>query len=454
MSDYSIKMEELLEDLEGNDWVADPDAPLRLEDEEGNVIPMPGDNEQPSEDELDDAVFEAHGRETELVNIMEMLQSSGGVSRDMANQFRDLLPPEMAMESFTVQVTQTNHVMAMEYVGTAIKIAAAAGVVAVLGAVGYLIYRITKSRKRMPKNKLDKAVSAAYGTAEEKLKVVLEGLKHEFPDIEHVELKWNKEEALVQMAIQCQMQELDLRMMTGTYKSFVGMAGPDALVQANEIKKFFDSAVFPELDKMLKAGTGKDVDDITKKIQEFKFTDTVSKHLDRFGHDMQVNFERPDQVCEKFRAKYSRGVSAEDAASKLKGVKPNGVDVPEQAAVGMYKAQDIMTQMLVKVKNYEKKLEKTKELPADYVAQIKGVLEKCKPPLKSLGDVFNILEMEIASQTRCAKIKGLAVAEGYKNVANHYKERAITDKEHRASYRACVKVLDKSFDDIRGAMKL
>jgi len=189
VSDYSMKMEELLEDLEGNDWVADPDAPLRLEDEEGNVIPMPGDNEQPSEEELDDAVFLAHGRETELVNIMEMLQSSGGVSRDMAMQFRDLLPPEMAMESFTVQVTQTNHVMAMEYVGTAIKIAAAAGVIAVLGAVGYLIYRITKSRKRMPKNKLDKAVSAAYGTAEEKLKVVLEGLKHEYPEIEHVELK-------------------------------------------------------------------------------------------------------------------------------------------------------------------------------------------------------------------------------------------------------------------------
>ena len=448
MSDYSMKMEELFEDLTGEEPT--PLAEL-MQREAEEQLPTYGEDEG---SDLDDQIHVAQVREDELVNIMEMLQSTGGVSREMASGFKDVLPEHIAMESFTSQVTKTNHVMCLEFVGTAIKLAAAAGLVAVIGAIGYAIYRITKTQKRMPKNKLDKAVSAAFSSAEEKLKVVVEGLKHEYPNIEHKDLNWNKQEALVQAAIQAQIQELDLRMMSGTYSSLIEKAAPDALAQANEVKTFFESSIFKELEKMTRGGTGKDLEGVTQKIQEFKFEDRVSKHLDRFGHDMQVNFERPDQVCEKFRAKYQRGVSAEEVASQLKNAKAGVANIPEQSATTMYKAQDVMTGLLSRIKAYEKKMDKTKELPADYVAQMKGVLQKCKEPISSLGDIFAILEIEISSQTRCAKIKGMAVADGYKSVANHYKEKTLTDKEHRNEYRACVKVLDKAFDDIRASLKL
>lgn len=448
MRDFVLAMEELFEDLTG-------ETPTPLAD----LIRQEAEEEAPTYGEtdgadLEDQIYAAQQREDELVNIVEMLQTSGGVSRDMANSFRDVLPEHMALESFTAQVTKTNHVMCLEFVGTAVKLAAAAGLVALVGAIGYAIYRITKSQKRMPKNKLDKAVSAAFASAEEQLKVVIERLKHEYPDIEHKDLNWNKQDALVQAAVQAGVQELDVRLMSGTYSSLIEKAAPDSFAQAQQVKQFFESTIFPELEKMTRGGTGKDLEAVSGKLQDFKFEDRVSKHLEAFGRDMQVTFEKPEQVCEKFRAKYSRGVPADEVARQLKGGKMGPANIPEQSAAQMYKAQDVMTGLLSKIKAYEKKMEKTKELPADYVGQMKAVLQKCKEPISSLGDVFAILEIEIASQTRCAKIKGMAVADGFKSVSNHYQEMALTDKEHKAQYRACVKELDKAFDGIKSGLKL
>lgn len=459
MTDYftQVVLEELSEDLEGNDWVADPDTPLAKEDAEGNAIPEPGDMPTYSEDDegkFADQFNQAADRERELLNIVEMLQEHRGVSREMATSFQDVLPPGFALESFTAQPTNTNYVMSLEFIGTAIKVVAATAVVAVLGSIGYIVYRIVKFKKRLPNNKLDKAVSAAIATAEEKLKTAVTELSHTHPQLKHPEqVSWTKLQGLTNAAVTSGCQELDLHILDGGYKPLSEMAGPDTMVQAMEINTFFNKMIFPELDKMVRGGTGKDVEHVTQKVMDFKIEDRISKHLQKFGTDAQVQFSNWSEMCERWRTKYTANVPANEIESRLRNSRLTNSPMPEDAVSKMFAAQSMMANLSAKLHKYEKSLEKSKELPADYIAQMKDVLQKCKAPLSSLADVFTIVELEVASQKRCCKIKAMAVANGFKSVSEFYQEQAKDDKENASAYKDCANYLKKLFEPIKDALK-
>ena len=409
--------------------------------------------EEPDGPALEDQVHQAVDREKELINIQEMLQSSGGVSRDMASSFQDVLPEGMALESFTTRVTHTNHAMCLEFIGTAIKLVALTGVVAILGSIGYVVYRVVKWKKSLPNNKLDKAVSGMIATVEEKLKSAVTELSHMFPEIEHKEMTWKKTEGVVMAATTVGCQEIDIPMLNGDYKSLAGAAGSETMTQAQEISKFFKDAIFPQLDKMVKGGTTKDLDHVTQKLQEFKFEDRVSTHLERFGHDMQLDFNTPQQVCEKFRGKYTQPVLASELPHRLGSSKLAASPLPEQAIQTMFKAQAIMVELFGRIQRYEKSMDKSKELPADYIAEVRGLLTKCKEPISSLADVFTITEIEVTSQKRCCKIKATGAANGFKSVSEYYQEKAKQDKDNSKQYNECARFLKKMFEPLAAALR-
>lgn len=437
---FSMRMESILEDLEGE---------LEVDDSQEDLSAV----QEPNIEQLEDDLYRAEERQQELVNIQEMLIDSGGVSRAMAENYKDLLPTEMALESFTTQVTGTNHKMSLEFIGTAIKLAATAGVIAVLGTVGYVVYRIIKFKKRLPNTKLDKQVTAMFNTVEDKLKTAISEMRDLFPDVQHQDLSWSRGDGLVQAALVNQCQEIDMDMLSGQYKSLADLAGADTMRQAQGIDKFFKEGIFPELDKMIKAGTGKDVENVTKKLQEYEIDDVTSQHLQRFGHDKQLKFDHPSKVCEAFRAKYTGPISASEIPSKLGNVKAGSAAINESVIQTMFKAQSIMVGLADRIQGYEKRLDKNKELPGDYLSEVRGLIQKCKEPLGSLADVFTIVEIEVASHKRSSKIKAGAVSNGFKAVAEFYQEQAKTDKENSKSYKACMNHLKKIFDPIAAALK-
>lgn len=437
---FQMRMESILEDLEGE---------LEADDSQEDLSAL----QEPNIEQLEDDLYRADERHQELVNIQEMLVESGGVSRSMAENFKDLLPAEMALESFTGQVTKTNHKMSLEFIGTAIGLVAAAGVVAVLGTVGYLVYRIVKFKKRLPNTKLDKQVTAMFNTVEDKLKTAISELRDLFPEASHQDLAWRRNDGLVQAALVNNCQEIDIEMLTGQYKALSGSAGSDTMRQALAIEKFFKEGIFPELDKMIKAGTGKDIENVTKKLQEYKLEDLVSAHLERFGHDKHLKFDKPSAVCAAFRTKYTGGVPANEITTRLANVKAAPASMSEDVIQTMFKAQTIMVSLADRIQGYEKRLDKSKELPGDYVSEVRGLLQKCKEPLNSLADVFTIVEIEVASHKRSSKIKAGAVANGFKAVSEFYQEQAKTDKENSKAYKACVNHLKKVFDPIASALR-
>lgn len=437
---YSMQMESILEDLEGE---------LEVDESQEDQSAI----QEPNIAQLEDNLYRADERQQELVNIQEMLTEAGGVSRAMAENFKELLPPEMAMESFTAQVTRTNHVMCTEFIGTAIALVAMTGVLAVLGSVGYVVYRIMKFRKRLPNAMMDKKITAMVNTVEDKLRTAITELRHLFPDITHQDFSWNRQDGLIQSAIAVGCQEIDVVMLSGQYKGLADVAAVDCSTQAKGIEKFFVSGIFPELDKMMRAGSNKDVDNVTKKLQEYQLEDLVSKHLERLGHDRHLSFTNSEEVCVKFRDRYTQPVSATEIPGRLGGVKINASAMNEEPVQTMFKAQAIMIGLASRIQQYEKRIDGSKELPKEYLAEVKGLLQKCKGPLGSLADVFTIVEVEVGSHKRCAKIKAGAVSNGFKSVSGYYQEQAQTDKENARQYRACVQHLKKLFDPIAAALR-
>lgn len=435
---YSMRMESILEDLE-------PEIP----DEDDDAAAL----QEPDIQALETDLYQADQRQAELTHIQEMLVETNGVSRAMAENFKDVLPAEMAIESFTSQITSTNHKMSLEFISTAIKLVAVAGVLAVLGGVGYLVWKLVKFKKRLPNNKMDKQITAMFSSVEDKLRSAISELRHLFPDVEHQDLTWKREEGLVNAAITSRIHEIDVEMLTGQYKSLSALAGADCMRQAQSIDEFFVKAIIPELEKVMKAGSGKDVQAISDKVEGFKVEDLVGQHLDRFGKDKHLRFNTPAEVCPAFRTKYSAPIPANEIPSRLGNLSASATTMDEKVISTMFTAQDIMTVIGGKIQGYEKRLDKNKELPSEYVADLRALLEKCRVPLNSLADVFTIVELEVESHKRSSKIKAMAVSNGFKAVSEFYQEQAKTNKEKAKDYKSCVQHLKKLFDPIASALK-
>lgn len=433
---FSMQMESIFEDLEQSDGEEDL-ATLQ----------------EPDIAQYEDDLFKAESRTQELVNIQEMLIESNGVSRGMAENFKDILPDTIALESFTGQVTRTNHAMSLEFIGTAIALAATAGVVAVLGSVGYLVYKIVKFKRSLPNLQMDKQVTAMVNSVEDKLRSAITELRSLFPDINHQDLSWKREDGLIQAAIANHCQEIDILMLSGKYKSLASGIGMSATEQSRAIEKFFKEGIFPELDKLVKAGTGKDVENVSQKLQEYQLTNLVSPHLLQFGRELHLKFDNPEQVCAKFRESYTGPISANDLPARLRTISLSTATLDDKDVRTLFKAQGIMLSLADRIQQYERRMDKSKELPGEYLAEVKGLLQQCKAPLESMADVFTIVEIEVASQKRSAKIKAGAVANGFKSVSEFYQEQAKVDKAGSKDYKSCATHLKRLFDPIAAALR-
>lgn len=100
-----------------------------------------------------------HGK---VVMYLEHMASTGGISKDVAMQMRELLPPTMAMEGFTDRPSYNGYWMVEESLSTTAKVLIGAGVIAAVGVLGLVIAKILGAGKGVPKAEvIDKINEAA-----------------------------------------------------------------------------------------------------------------------------------------------------------------------------------------------------------------------------------------------------------------------------------------------------
>lgn len=431
--EFEMGLEDLKEDLEGNDLVAD---------EEGNLI------EEPSE--IDSS--ENSQKLDSLMALESLLAKEGTVNRAVAEHFRDILPPTTPLNSFTVEPTKVNYGIAVESVGTAVKVAALAGVALLIGGLGVVIYRIMKRRKELPKNDLAKKVTAAFASIESKLKTGLDELKASYPDLKHPQLNWSRKEAMVRVASSLSMREIDVRIMEGNYPFMDGRLLQSASDQGLRIMEFIEKEVLPKVEGLAKQGTGEDLDGLQKTIESFQLSETLPNAVAEYVKSLKVDVG--DDAIGAFRETLLANVESDKIGSRVGDADPQFKEIDVKGHTALLKVKEGMTGLYTKLEKLTKDLNGKKgQVSSNYHSRLKELIGAVQVPLKSLDGVFEIRDQETAAFDRLTKIKAQTVSDGFRHLNEAYAEQAKMDKANAGKYKECVVHLKKLFSNIKEAIK-
>lgn len=433
MSEFDMGLEDLREDLEGNDWAVGEDGET--------IQPIEGLDDQGTEEKL-----------ANYVALESLLVKEGKVSRSVAETFQDLLPAGVMLQSFTVEPTKVNHKMATESIGTAIKVAALAGVAVLIGGLGMVIYRILKRRKELPNNELAKKITAAFASVDSKLKTGVDELKSMFPSLEHPQLNWTRSEAIVRVASSMNIKEIDVRIMEGNYGYLDSKTLQVAVDQGKRINDFIVKNVLPTLKSLATAGTGEDLDALDKTISEFTLGEELPKAIKVYVSSLKI--EVGEDPIVSFREEMLKDIPSDKISERISNIDPQFKEVDVKGQTALLKVKSDLEGTYKSLESIANSLKGKKgEVSSNYHTRFKELIVKVQAPLKSLDGIFEIREQETAGFNRLNDIKAKTVSDGFKTISESYLQKANSDKENAGKYKDCVNHLKKLFANIKESVK-
>lgn len=438
MKDYlEMALEDLREDLEGVGEEA-------VVDEEGNLLNPPEEvNEEEHQEQL-----------SHLMAIESLLTREGLVSRKVAEEIKDYLPEEIAVESFTSVPTRVNYGIAVESVGGAIKLVALAGVAVLIGGLGVMIYRILKRAKKLPNNELARKATAAFASIENKLKTAVDELKAAYPNVKHPQMNWSRSDAAIRVAAGQNVREIEARVLAGKYPFMDNKLLQAATDQGKRILTFIKSSVMPQIDQLSNVGTDEDISALSKSIEGFDVGESANIELKRYVESLGAKVENDASPIEVFREVLLQPVPQDKLKERVGEVNPEFKEVDVRGAKGLIGVRDEFTAIYQKLESLSKKLEgKKSNLPAAYAAKFKELIELTKSPLKSLDSVLEIHDQETVAFNRVTAIKLETTKEGFVNLKSQYEQFAAGDKVNEGLYKKVIGELASHFNNFKEAIK-
>lgn len=437
-------MSEFLEAMSVHFADLDADDNSLLMDEEGNVIGEPANPDNTEND-------------TQLNKLMalESLVSGGGlVSQAMVYEFKDLLPRSAPLASFTHLPTKVNYGIAVESLGGAIKLVAIAGALALIGGVGFLVYKIIKRRKLMPKNDLDKKVSAAFASIEEKLKVGIQELKTMHPDIQHPQFNWTRLDAVVRVAERRGVTECQAEIINGKYPFMSDKLYGIAADQGTQICVFLETQFVKQVEQLTKMGTEDDITALDQALNSFKVTGAADDELREYCKSLGITVGPEDSSLHLWQQKYGTRLENSDIAARIGSITPNYKPMGDQGLKKLLIVQERMAKVFARLDKATKALEGKKgEVGGNYTTKLKELVERAKEPLSVLADVFGVSDNEVQAYNNCTRIKAEAITDGFTYVADQYADLEKTDKPNVKAYQDCQSHLRKLFSNVKEAIK-
>lgn len=435
--DFDIALEDLKEDLEG---VGDE----AIVDEDGNLINPP--------EEVDPTEYTEELQR--LIALESLVRDEGLVSRGVAEEFKDYLPTTVPVNSFTVVPTKVNHGMALEFIGSAIKMVAFAGLAVVVGGLGVMIYRILKRAKKLPNNDLARKATAAFASVENKLKTALDEFKAAHPDLKHPQLNWSRSEAAIRVASNQNVREIEARVLAGKYPFMDGKLIQAAADQGKRTFDFIKASVMPQIEQLSSAGTDEDISALTKSIEDFEVGETANKELARYIASLDVPVKEGEDPIQGFRTVLLAPVPQDQLKSRVGEVDPTFKEIDTRALKAIRDTRDNFSSIYTRLESLSKKLEgKKSNLPANYAAKFKELIELVKTPLKSLDGVMEVFDQETQAFNRVTVIKLETTKDGFASLKNQYEQFAEGDKVNGKLYKSLISDLATHFNNFKQAIK-
>lgn len=437
MSEFLEAMSVHFADMEGDDNSL-------LMDEAGNIIDEPSNPDNTAND----------AQLTKLMALESLVTGGGLVSQSMAYDFKDLLPRSAPLASFTHLPTKVNYGIAVESLGGAIKLVAIAGAVALIGGVGFLVYKIIKRRKLMPKNDLDKKVSAAFASIEEKLKVGIQELQTMHPDVKHPVMNWTRLEAVVRVSERRGVTECQAEILNGKYPFMSDKLYGIAAEQGTQICVFLETQFVKQVEQLTKMGTEDDITALDQALNSFSVTSAADDELREYCKSLGLTVGPEDSSLHIWQQKY--GVRLENTVIKerIGSVVPNFKPMGDQGLKKLLIVQERMAKVFARLDKATKALEGKKgEVGGNYTTKLKELVTKAKEPLGILADVFGVSDNEVQAYNNCTRIKAEAITDGFTYVSDQYADLEKTDKGNAVAYKDCQAHLRKLFSNVKEAIK-
>lgn len=390
----------------------------------------------------------AKGQEQTYLMMQEqqaILNKLGGVSRAHAENMKEFLPPNLVMESFTGSVTKTNYLMVQEALSTGMRLVAAAGIIALLGGVVYILHRIaSKEPKRVNKDRAMRAIEGAHQTA-----VVVKAMDK---PINGLTMKDNPSrvatKTIEQLFKDGGVSIMGLRMYTQTYKP-LSSSGNAYLKTAKAIDSFLRTGVLANIDNILRKGEAATVSDLKQIKGTIDFA--IGKAMESWASaNGMSNLKAHDALDFKEAVTYNLYPTANEEdihkavgqAKLVNSATPDSL-FPETEQVHIDEARELMGKLSETVNQVGKSVEDAK-LPAEVSSQIKEDVGTCKEIVKVMDLAFDIHDNEVAVYNRITTLMGQSVGATFGALKDNLNESA--DITATKAYNAFLK---QSFEDIR-----
>ena len=404
-----------------------------------------------------ESLEELAAEQTQIYRMMaeqkSVLNRLGGVSRAHADSMREVLPANIALESYTSTVTKTNYVMTQEALSGGMKLVAMAGVIAVLGGVYYVLKHIAKKGDDKPNVKLAVNAQRSLGAAVSATKNIrkLVSVSPEFAELEKaLRQKELEGEALLESVKKSGVSMMGLLMLDHRYRLF-STHGAEMLKTAQSIDSFIRGTVMVNVKEILAKGEKSDDFDLTFPVGDIDFS--VGKAMEdwmgqnNLPHVDAHNFEA---VRRMIADNLYRTANEEEIAKHLgkDGLEASArKDVasffPEQSVVNFSRARILLNDLADDLEKAAKELEGSK-VAAHIVADLKEQLAKGKETIKITAEAFDLHDNEKAVYERVAKVKGQTVSQIFsifRKEGSDVLDPAISERFD--------KVLKKSFDQVK-----
>lgn len=445
MSEFTMGLEDLKEDLEGNQWKLGEDGETVLIDEEGQVIEEPvlvSDGESELQ-ELDS-----------LMALEALLSTDGLVSRTAMEPVQQYLPSHIPVQSFTNIPTRVNHGVALESVTGAIHLVASAGVIALLGGIGFLLYKMSKKKKLMPKTELDRKITAAYTSIEEKLKVALQELNNMHPNIKHPAMNWSRQDSTVHMATNRGVNEVSAMILGGKYPFMSDRLYAASADQGKKVCDFIENNMLKQIQELEKRGSEDDLTELETTLNNFKVPDHAHKEIVDYCKTLGLTIGEEDSPSTVWKDHFTKALERESVKEKIGNIQPNHKPMGEGGIKKLVAVQERIASVNAKFTKIMKSLEgQESQVSGNYARKLKELTGRVKELLSSVSDGFTISDAEVQAFNTCAMIKADVVGDGFNFLRTQYLDFSKTDKDNAKAYKECIAHLTELFSSIKSAIK-
>lgn len=397
--------------------------------------PVQGFQKEGADDDTDKFVQALDEADTEAAILQDqyrLISMTGTTNREQAEAYRDRLPAGFAMESFTTFPTRTNVVVALEALSTGIKIAMAAGIIALLGATVFFLTRASGRRvEKAIEADLARSIERSFRQtfdASPEMRREADRLAQERQGTAKRELVDFQTQFAAKLADKAPT-ELLLRVATNDYTELSHFLSMTLHDDVREFSRYIKEVLLHTVNAAKELGAEGTVESVQAKAgTRFKKNELKGQIIDQlkaWAKKESLDGDSVNAIESSFRAKLLKSVDPKALASTIRGAaisKETDFGSSERANRQMLNAKGVLAELAEVVHKAVGRLEDPSgtrsPIPREVNQAIRAIADQAKEFAHGFDLIFAIYAVENQTLNQVLKAKAAVTGEFLRDVSS------------------------------------